>query len=264
MINFLGCSFTWGQGLYFEEWHKNNISSDKINSYINRQDFDHESLSYNDHLIRKEKHFTNFFSKHFDRDYTTQFFNGGSNYRILQYCDIVGGQFPTTDIVVVQFTSPLRMDEKDKTYIKNQPLDIISDAHNSFKDYNVYEKMISTLDKDDIITENVCKDLYTQIYLCNEKIDSYPNRINWIGISWFPEAGFIVKEFFKKHYIPIYYKDTEYLGFEDILPLDNLSLKNYIQGCGDDHFSSEGHIVLSNSIIKKIEQDNLFKDINIK
>ena len=277
MINFLGCSFTWGQGLYFEEWHKNGISPDVMNKYINKSSWNHESLSYNDHLYRKEKHFPNLVSKHFDRDYSTQFFNGGSNYGILKYCDIIGGNFPTTDILVIQITSPTRKYGQDNKYLEFQGdpegLHALNEANYEFEARSVYEKMTDSWHNsglwseggDNIIPKNICRDLFTQIYLCDYKIGSYPNnRVNWIGLSWFPEAGFIIKEFFPENYIPIYYKNVEYLGFEHILSLDKLNLKNTIPGCGDEHFSSEGHIILSNSIIKKIEQDNLFKDINIK
>ena len=147
MIYFFGDSFTWGQGLYFEKWHEKGIKSDLMAKHM-PDTFPQECLSYDDNKIRKERHFPNLVAKHFDRDYITDWHNGGTNYNVLRFLGLVTGS-PIQDITVFQFTSPLRMHHplvppptpKGWPEIiptrKELPLDVMNDIEASYHNNNV-------------------------------------------------------------------------------------------------------------------------------
>jgi len=273
MIYFLGDSFTWGQGLYFEKWEKLGYGN-MINKH-SPDIFAHECLSYDDHKFRKEFHFPNLVAKHFDRDYVTDWHNGGTNYDLLKYiaCLPAGA---IQDLVVVQFTSPLRMFKpligntfmgkviRTREDLDREELEIID---TTYKRLNV-ESIIKKSDRNENIKE-VYKNSFEQIYLVNKFINKNMNGKTWIGFSWWPETGEIIKNFFKENYVPLYYKGEEYNSFESLLNKDILSLKNKMAAtsnikCFDEHFSTDGHKVIADSIIKKINQDNLLENIRLK
>ena len=278
MIYFFGDSFTWGQGLYFEKWHEKGIKSDLMAKHM-PDTFPQECLSYDDNKIRKERHFPNLVAKHFDRDYITDWHNGGTNYNVLRFLGLVTGS-PIQDITVFQFTSPLRMHHplvppptpKGWSEIiptrKELPLDVMNDIEASYHNNNVgswIKEMKNLTDRqEDKDVVEIYKLAYEQAWLVDYVAPHCSNNgITWIGFGWWPETGQILKEFFPQHYVPLYYKGKEHFGFESLLELDNLKLKNKFE-CPDEHLSSEGHEVIAKSIIKKIETDGLFDNNRIK
>jgi len=270
MIFFLGDSFTWGQGLYFEKWHEEGISSDYMANHM-PDIFPHECLSYEDNKIRKELHFPNLVSKHFNRDYVTDWYNGGTNYDLLRYIPLIKGS-PIQDLVVVQFTAPNRIHQPliSNTLFSDAirsredlPNGLRDEINESYKSKNVESFIEET--KRDVDLKEIYDLAYEQIYLIDKFISNRSkHNIGWIGFSWWPEMGKIIEQFFPQNYVELIYKNKKYHGFEELLDIDNLKLKTKIKGCHDEHLSSDGHKVVADSIINKITKDKLLKNITTK
>lgn len=213
MILFLGDSFTWGQGIYFEELLKDGSN---INLNINP-----ENISYKQDIYRKNFHFPALVSKHFNKSYSCIWGNGGSNYNIINILENLENQFysgiaNSIEYFVIQFTCPSR-------------------DHNSKKILS-FENQISKVDS---------------------IVKSYDKM--WYGLSWRPEFGEIIQENYNNNLVPITYNNVTYNNFEDVLSndKDNLTL-NSKYGIDDFHFSKEGHDLIAKSIIRKIENNNIY------
>ena len=229
MILFLGDSFTWGQGLPIEKWLKEGKSLD----YCNRlpPEFPSELYNYEDDNYRKQNHFPNLVAKHFNKSYVTKFGNGGTNKDIIDILRNIGSHCDRNgvDFYVIQFTEvsrdPNLHDTSDNTFE-----DIVSkkgvDAF--FEDY--IKKQIKTID--------------------NMMSKSYNKK--WFGFSWRDDFGKILEENFPKNYIPIDYNKS-YNNFEELKKENrHLMLSGKYDGIDDHHLNSEGHQVIADSIIKKI------------
>lgn len=211
MILFLGDSFTWGQGLYFEELLKNGNGLNL--------DFNPENISYTEDIYRKKFHFPNLVSKHFNKSYSCIWGNGGSNYNIISILENLENQFysgvvSSIEYFVIQFTCPSRGDINPISF-------------------------------------------YEQINKVDSIVKSYDKM--WYGISWRPELGEIIEEKYNNNLVPITYNNVTYNNFEDVLnnDIDNLTL-NSKYGIDDFHFSKEGHDLIAKSIIRKIENNNIY------
>jgi len=270
MIFFLGDSFTWGQGLYFEKWHEDGISSDYMANHM-PDIFPHECLSYEDNKIRKELHFPNLVSKHFNRDYVTDWYNGGTNYDLLRYIPLIKGS-PIQDLVVVQFTAPNRIHEPliSNTLFsdairsrKDLPNGLRDEINESYKSRNVESFIEET--KRDVDLKEIYDLAYEQIYLIDKFISHRSkHNIGWIGFSWWPEMCDEIIQYakLKKELIARTGGfDKEKLSKKE---LNNLKLKRKIKGCPDEHLSSDGHKVVADSIINKITKDKYLKNIRTK
>ena len=80
--------------------------------------------------------------------------------------------------------------------------------------------------------------------------------VPWVGVSWQPEIGDILKEKYPYNYIPIIYNGIEYTNFStrhsglaDLFLTDNYPIK-------DDHFNLYGHKLIADLIINKMHTRN--------
>jgi hypothetical protein len=90
--------------------------------------------------------------------------------------------------------------------------------------------------------------------------------VPWIGVSWQPEIGNILKEKYSKNYIPINYDGIEYTNFSTRhIGLSKLFLTNSYP-INDEHFNLDGHKVIAESILNKISsrKDLIDKRIRYK
>lgn len=229
MIIFLGDSFTWGQGLYSKKWILEGKSIEYCNSHL-PPTFSHENISHSDDEYRRKYHFPNLVAKHYDRSYYVKPRNGGSNFDIHTIAqDIYSiASMDATDLVVIQFTEFLR----DLNYeIPNQY------GENEIEDF-IYKNCSDQIDL-----------VYQDLKINNTK--------NFLFFSWRSDIGNILKNEYSNHYVPIYYKNTEYICFGDMLKNNpELELAGDI-GVSDGHFSELGHRVIADSIIKKIDSMNI-------
>lgn len=237
MILFLGCSFTWGQGLWFEKWHEDGISTDVMNKNLPPQ-FPQEAMGYYDDEIRKKYHYPNLVAKELDRQYVTRWGNGGSNYNIHNcLTNVTNHMIPDgIDLLVVQFTDFMRDAQGDIERLEKN----LGKNESNFE--YIMSEQINKID-------NFCRN--THWYYG----DSF-QEIPWIGFSWRDDMGKFLKKNYEKNYIPIEYQGKEYEGFVQLENSD-LYLNKTIPGCKDYHLNIKGHKLISECILKKINSMDL-------
>lgn len=249
MIVFLGDSFTWGQGLYFEDWIQKGKTSVDINKC---EGIYHETLSYDDHLYRKKKHFPNLVAKHFNKHYDSPIItNGGSNWQILQQYNDLPTDPNLIKLVVIQFTCPLRFNSVEPFFKK-----MIPDISN----YNLsqdYVNMVDFTNKKSKFLEGINRKKLSKLQI--ELFADYLGRtsVKTLALSWFPEIGKELKDNLRENFIPILYEGNEFMGFEEIMYNNNIILSETV-GCFDQHFNSIGNEIIAKSIIKKVEELKIF------
>ena len=237
MILFLGDSFTWGQGLYFEEWYNNGVSVDTINKHLPPQ-YDQESLRYSDDLIRKERHFPNLVAHHYDRQYVTKWGNGGSNHDIIHMLkNVTYHMIPDgVDLLVVQFTDFMRDSQNEISQLEKK---------NGYTETNFQYIMANQINQ----INNFCSNPYWH------HGDSFA-PIPWVGFSWRGDMGDYLRVKYPNNYLPLLYNGKEHTNFMELSD-ENIFINNSIPNCKDQHFNKLGHEMLANSIIKKIDSMNI-------
>lgn len=244
MILFLGDSFTWGQGLYYEKWKSEGFDVHRWNE-INGEvwKFPHENLDYESHQYRKQHHFPALVAKHYNRNYDVKWGNGGSNWDIIHQINMIPVMAPQfrdgLDLIVIQLTSWTR-DENRVLYKQDLYQQAVPDIRYLSRKSNWQERLVE-------------KKIENEPLYQIELIQSHLKTLNkkWIVISWLDDMGEIIKEHFPKNYVPFYYNGKEYSSFDICLQGNSpYSLQNEF---GDGHLNSKGCKLVADSIIKKID-----------
>ena len=235
MIVFLGDSFTWGQGLPIEKWiQTDNLSFKECNKF-SPPEYSCESYNYEDDNYRKQNHFPNLVAKHFNKSYVTKFGNGGNNKNIVDILQNLDSHFVDDrgiDFFVFQFTDFLR----DPYFDFAQ--DIIHEQGDSYK----FENNLNKLFEDYI---------RTQLHLIDDLIQRRNSK--WIGFSWREDFGKVLKQYYPNNYIPLIHNNKSYNNFGKLVDDDlKLKLSGKWVGLEDGHLNSDGHRVIANCIINKI------------
>jgi len=224
MILFGGCSFTWGAGLQFEYLMDNDgWDIERCNRLIPPQSF-MENLSYDSDIYRKQYHFPNLVAKHFNKHYALiNYGNGGDNVNI---------HFGLKHLDKHIIYEP----ENNKNPISLFVIQFTDWTRMS--DFSIEEQV-----------ENIAKELGDR---------------NWIALSWFDDISDYLLDNYSDNFCPIQYKQNTYKSFSHIVELphnraqaERITLEGRYKGFNDHHFSSKGHRIIGNSIIKKIEENNL-------
>jgi lysophospholipase L1-like esterase len=256
MIVFLGDSFTWGQGLFFEKWAadgKNVKEWFDINGNVDV--YPHESIDYESDKYRRDNHFPAIVAKHFNKTYTTRWGNGGSNWDIINILNNVPSLAPqyrnTIDLFVIQFTDFTRTDHRlirDSDLINELPFE-----RSKFP-------LESNYDDNSIIDELLHNELKLQIKMINDIIINKMNK-RWIGISWLDDMGDILKKYYTQNHIEVEYNGKIYNSFERVYQEKDKNMLFLTEkfNIKDDHFNLEGHRFIANNIIQKITKNNLIK-----
>tara|TARA_Y100000004_G_scaffold43689_1_gene47902 strand:- start:5599 stop:6318 length:720 start_codon:yes stop_codon:yes gene_type:complete len=235
MIVFLGDSFTWGQGLPIEKWiQTDNLSIEECNKF-SPPEYSCESYNYEDDNYRKQNHFPNLVAQHFNKSYVTKFGNGGNNKNIVDILQNLDSHFVDDrgiDFFVFQFTDFLR----DPYFDFAQ--DIIHEQGDSYK----FENNLNKLFEDYI---------RTQLHLIDDLIQRRNSK--WIGFSWREDFGKVLKQYYPNNYIPLIHNNKSYNNFGKLVDDDlKLKLSGKWVGIEDGHLNSDGHRVIANCIINKI------------
>jgi hypothetical protein len=250
MIVFIGDSFTWGQGLYFEEWIKNGISIDEISKYKPELVY-HENLSYKDHLYRKTNRFANLVAKHFDKNHiVTTVCNGGSNYDI--YYELKNLRLPREIpiLIVIQLTDWLRP-------LHKIGLDDIGDWYQKNDLQYIHEYYKSKSDKHDREYQKLLiKNQISLIENTIEKLGYTHSKINHIYCNWNDDFKDYVSPKVLDRFVDISYNGSTNKSFDFLVRKNGISLKHTL-GIFDSHLSSEGHQIVADSIIKKVKSMNI-------
>lgn len=241
MILFIGDSFTWGQGLQYyhlvqnQEWCKKNC--DDFLCDTNRFEY----LGFEADEFRRKHSFPYLVSKELDTSFQTpRFENGGNNIDNRKLIHTIGNNITKGNIslIVFQFSCPTRQIHHD--VIPNNPHPTI--------DEKIYYQVESI--------DNLCKEM----------------GVPWLGFSWMPEIGDILKNDYTKNYIPVFFNNQEYSNF--YAANGDSTIRNYFiqwndglidftlgDSIQDGHFNLLGHKSISNSIIKKIKSDDSLKNL---
>ena len=235
MIVFLGDSFTWGQGLPIEKWiQTDNLSIEECNKF-SPPEYSCESYNYEDDNYRKQNHFPNLVAQHFNKSYVTKWGNGGNNKNIVDILQNLDSHFVDDrgiDFFVFQFTDFLR----DPYFDFAQ--DIIHEKGDSYK----FENNLNKLFEDYI---------RTQLHHIDDLIQRRNSK--WIGFSWREDFGKVLKQYYPNNYIPLIHNNKSYNNFGKLVDDDlKLKLSGKWVGLEDGHLNSDGHRVIANCIINKI------------
>jgi lysophospholipase L1-like esterase len=247
MILFLGDSLTWGQGLFYEKWKEEGKNVEELSIKYQVPKYPHEKIDYESDKFRKENAYPALVSKHFNLSFSTKWGNGGSNYDILNILSILPSLINPIhiDLVVIQFTDFSRFNGiQYNDVIKKFTID---SAHNKLIDsYDLNIK--SEIDK------RIVND---QLYLINKELKK--NKVKWIGLSWRTDFGEILKSKYPNNFTPIYYNNSEHASFDFLVEgvYNRYNLTSI--GAADAHLNLKGHQIIANSIIRKIEKNNLVK-----
>lgn len=256
MIVFLGDSFTWGQGLFFEKWASEGKDVKKwFDENGDVDEYPHESIDYESDKYRRENHFPALIAKHYNKTYTTKWGNGGSNWDLINILNNTPSLAPqyrnTIDLFVIQFTDFTRTDHrliKDSDLINELPFE-----RSKFP-------LESSFDDNTIIDELLNDEIRLQIEMINDVIVNKMNK-KWIGVSWLNDMGRILEEDYPNNHIPIFYNEKKYNSFEVVYQQKDKNILFLTEkfGIRDDHFNLEGHQFIAKNIIKKIDENHLLK-----
>ena len=225
MFIFYGCSYTYGQGLQYY-WLVENTDNEwkDMNKFLGSV-VSQEQLPFESEQYRIQHSYPHLVSKHFGVNYfNTSLNNGGDNSGMYNKVKLIHNFVNLThvDYHIFQYTNPTRN---------------IDDVNN---------------------VDNVDELCYHQIERVNKCIDKYSSDSKWLAFSWTEEIGEILKERYPDNFIPIIYKNKEYVSFEN---LHELTINYQHPESGDRHFSDYGHSVIAESIIKKVQESQPTKMI---
>lgn len=232
----IGCSFMWGEGLYFYNTLLKNTPKLKINHQFDGTDILSES-----HIKFKDKHrFLQLVSDRYEMWNISNVGNGGSNVRNIQ--DYIDGYLTKTtpvglsdfDLIIYQFTAP------DRDYINQRRTD---------------EGWITG---DPMPIEDQLEFINNEIL----KWESAGSKV--VTFSWYPEFPNhpLYQTYFKNRHVDIEVDGEIQNSFEYFLMDDkyNITIKSDFSKIdlqkNDIHFNLKGHRCIANSIIKKLEKDN--------
>ena len=267
---FGGCSFTWGQGLYFYS-DLDNLPHHGLGFGFNFKEITEPMMRYKN-AVRYPRLVANHFDTFevFKDDTGILHGNGGSEDETFGFFDNIFNvqkKFRYSDFsyIIIQLSNVWRNDfifELDDITYRTKLLDNSVDNHikSEFKQLPEFHKYceINGYSFSDIEK----KHLYLQHKRLQEKIIFYEQKglkvkiLNWMGD--FNEHYILNQQFYKGRILKLYYEDKTFTTInelmmtnEDMIIQTDL-MKNYNLVCEDRHPSKLCHRVIADSIIKQI------------
>ena len=219
----IGCSYTWGEGLYFYS-ELNDIETLLSENHF----FDSTKLRRSHLLFKNKKTFTNLVAEKYNTWCEIGGGNGGDNVfsfnqRLTELFDeTVLDSYLKSDfkLIIYQFTQL----ERNTNYSLVEQIEYVDYHLSKFENEGI--KCISLV---------------------------WPNDITEISEYY---------KLFSNRHVDIKYRDIVYDNFEDIINIKDNDVtvmndfkKRNLQK-NDKHLNIRGHQMIANSIIKKLEQDN--------
>jgi hypothetical protein len=206
-IGYVGCSFTWGQGLW--NYDKNNKNTPTYDEYI----FENIQPTEESDNVRKELRYPNLLSTHFGTDVISKMMNGGSDaqsYTILQ--DVLNsrsqnpemsGKWPLEKmrLLIFQHSALVRnnhvFDYKGKKYRVNlkggeHHVHIDDDNNERERGFGLFE----IYPWQSIKINGDTKEQYEQ---CAQDEDAGKYVSNDIFFDWLVDSGITIEEFWLHH-----------------------------------------------------------------
>jgi hypothetical protein len=268
---FAGCSFTWGQGLYYYSDLENQI-------LLSDDEFNQSKITDAQIKIKNTMYFPRLVANHFNTFEIVKSENGGSEYTSYKFVDsLFDGSSKNSDVILF---SDFNYD--DFEYLIFQTSQI---GRNNFKfthkgiDYDMFvplngsvwnendEKILLEWLIDNNLTHNQWFDIFrNQVF---EKLKKffifYENKgIKCKVICWMDDLLDLIKNdsFMNERLISIDYNGKKFDSIKYLTDLNKHLLicndfENLKMKINDSHPSKECHKIIANSIIKKIEKDTL-------
>ena len=264
-IIFAGCSFTWGQGLYFYSNFDDVIKSDDGN-------FKHENITDAHFKFKNTLYFPRLVANHFNTFETVRKTNGGSDENSINFVnglfknigDKLNGQFEYDDFdYLILQTSQISRNKFNFTHKGiehsiNVPIN--GGVWNSYE-----EKLLLEWFVENGLNYNEWFNLFIgQIF---EKIKNFLIFYESVGIKtkilcWHDELLPLIKndEFVSKRFVPLNYQDKKYECINYLVNtqkgmLISNDFDNLTNPPIDNHPSRKCHQIIANNIINSIETD---------
>lgn len=237
-IFFLGDSFTWGQGLYLDNWiiNKPEIFEhfytqmdtgviEKVLQYNEQQSF----ITKEDIIYKDKFSFTNLVADRLNRKSYKKTDNGGSNLSNYEYISgLPNLKNINESIIIFQFTTAGReefISITDEEYMKYHSYHVDTAVRDLFRDrlYNVFQKI-----------DNKLKYLE----------DNY--GITYMYLDWYGDFVEFNKEKFVK-FGSSYYFDPMILHY-------SIKIKYKDRLFIDNHLNRDGNMIIADSIIEHINK----------
>jgi hypothetical protein len=252
----LGCSFSWGESLYFYS-DLENLPFHKTHHW------DPSKVRKSMELYKDLYRFPTLVGNHYNTwIYSPNNQNGGDNLTNVQNFEneLLNGNFLLSDfkLVIWQLTDAIR-DASHETNYLHYLTDVHSDSSELKNRYNEYMKILDN-------------QLDSTLNFVDRKSKFFEdNGIKVLTLVWFVEMFKHKKyqELFKHRHVPLTFGNETVDYFNDVieselhdehLETNNITIASDFKERGlqtlDCHFNKKGHRCVADSIIKKLEQDN--------
>ena len=260
-----GCSFMWGEGLYYYA-NLENIPISENHTY-DSSEIRHSMLEY-----KNRYRFLRLVADYYDTwEYKDNESNGGTNieeYYHSFYNKLINHDVKMTDfkLVIWQLTQPMRDNplSNDYTLYLTEPKNHHGYEINAYNEYKFIEK--NQIDRTLYFIDRRCEEF--------EKLGIKVVTIPWC--SEFYENKIYQDKFMNRH-VPLTFGNITVNAFDIIVMEDtdfddkkklNITVSSDFRDKGlqinDSHFNRRGHEFVAKSIIEKLNKDNFTKDEFLK
>ena len=271
-IIFGGCSFTWGQGLYFY--------SDLKDLPYGTQNYGFNYKEVNESMLRYKNavRFPRLVSQHFEtfevvkEDIGKLYGNGGSEDETFLYFDYVFNverkfKYNDFDYMIIQLSNVWRNDfvfELNGVKYKTKIMELLLYDHIE-KEILLTEELEKFCEINNITFEDLRNLLIKQQFKrLKETVILYQKKgIKVKIINWLNDLVTLIKndEILSSTFITLFYEDKEFETIQELIDYDNnLEIEhdfNFNKGMSvqDKHPNKKCHKIIADSIIKNIENE---------
>lgn len=272
---FAGCSFTWGQGLYF--YH----DMDKSHIPLRPNEYDESKLQSKDILYKNTLRFPRLVANHFNTFEIVQRSNGGEDNRSIYFIKEVLNihqtnhesdykcDFDDIEYVIIQTTQPHRssfeftFDGKKRFYsfVNEEETYFSCDKYGWKEVKNEKEKFLLWLENNDYTIDDALILTINRILQRFKSLAEYleTKNIKTKILSWTDDYINLIKndDYFNDKFIELNYDNKKFDCIDDLFEYDKTlrithdpEKKIEVE---DDHPSKKCHQVIANSIILNLE-----------
>jgi hypothetical protein len=261
-IAFAGCSFTWGQGLYY---YSNLPTLTSPQAYV----YDRSSLTETHIEFMKSVRFPRLVANHFETFELTQPFNGGATYSILDWWNCA---FSKEKIALQDMPTP-RYDYSDVSHVvfqctqwqrSNSKIHTMGQGSH----FNYYTKhkevFIEWLDEHNMTIDEYFEEAKQQeIVDIKQFLQHFESQGIKTSIFTWPDdlvSLILNDEWLKERYIDFQYEGNTYSSIESLIENNKyLEIINdyeyFIEPPKDGHPSLKCHSVIADNIIRYLKND---------
>lgn len=255
---FLGCSFTWGEGLQYYSGLPSVVFHDK-------HTFSPSEITYPQYQFIRNNRFSRLVANKVNGIEITQAINGGNNQDNIYYL-IEKNKDNVINSDVIRLDRETAFKKEELTHIVIQFTDIYRDKFESFgipKDWTREQQHQYCVEKEISASDFEMDGIRYILRKYLEKLKPYIQIGVNIGFLMWQHVGWrdVINEeefkFVKENLIKIQHNNKEYISLHDFTENGNKNTiqsdfcKQYGKQCGDSHLSLDGHKIIAESIYTK-------------